>query len=539
MPYQPLLQRGSTAPTIGIAVCVLAVSGLVGCAQPPVIGWDPPGAPQTAGVSFVASPEGDTDTDQEPDPAVPAADAPAVDTAALGFVGGRLRNDDLPLAARFVYIPGVPAFNSKVHEILWNAIAATGVGYAPQAHDPGAGLAERGCVPGSTDWPAADVLSRPETGPTGGSGTAVTCEVTAVFGDVVTVGLRVVTGAPEAVSGDTVHRLVVNVTADTVEAEGGRWSADAAPELWRRTVELLRRQAGGLSSAPLAPPDEAQLKLAGQALDAARRTGSGSFIATMPQGIASPELEGLGLPPTAAPLRLEIDAETARSWGSEQHLLLLEQAGDPFVGLAAAPTSVPHDCALIPCIALTYDDGPGPYTPQLLDTLLSRQVLVTFYATGGAASANPDTVIRAASEGHEFGSHTMNHPDLTMISPEAARAQVLDAAAVIGGLTGGPVTTFRPPYGAVNDSVIAAVGLPAVLWSVDTNDWRRPGTDALLERAVGGARPGGIILFHDTHSDSVAVAGGVIDGLRDRGFEPVTVSTLFGGAVPPGRISSR
>ncbi len=81
--------------------------------------------------------------------------------------------------------------------------------------------------------------------------------------------------------------------------------------------------------------------------------------------------------------------------------------------------------------------------------------------------------------------------------------------------------------------------MPAILWNVDTNDWREPGQAALVERSAGSAGPGDIILFHDTHSDTVEAAGAVVRGLRDRGLELVTVTQLFGGQVPGGKVRSR
>lgn len=558
---RPTSRRSSRLTALAATVALLAP--LAACAQKPAANWQPPAAAPVPGVAFASlaggpesAPEppagSDTaggDTAGEVAGRDPEAQTALFDTAALGLVGGRLRNDALPLAARFVYVPGVPEFNAHMNAWLWSAIEATGVGYAPQVHGVEAGLGDRGCVPGSVSWPAADVLTRPETGPVGGAGTAVTCEVTAAHGTVLTVALRTVTGSADAVTGDTVQRLMIDVTQGTVADLGERWNAEAAPALWTRAIELLRQRAGGLSSAPIAAPDDAQLALARQALDQAVLVGAGALV-TLPAGVSSPELVGLGAGATSEPLELTVDAATTRAWSSAAQLALLDGmaggGGDagaagaaPFGGVTAAATTVPIDCALIPCVALTYDDGPTGYTPELLDTLWALQASATFYMVGGHAQGNPDIVARAANEGHELGSHTFNHRDLTTLSLADARTQVVSAADVLRQISGQPVATFRPPYGAINQAVIDAVGMPAVLWSVDTNDWRRPGVDALFDRAVNGAAPGGIVLFHDTHDETVAAAGDIIVGLRNRGFEPVTVTELFGGAVPQGRVSAR
>lgn len=538
---RPLLEfRRRSRGLLALAAVASLIAPLAACAPPRVVGWRPPPAPEVPGVSLVAPGDGDGSAPQ-PAPVDSAAQL-APDPLQLGLVGGRLRNDELAFAARFVYIPGAPAFNDRVDELLWQAISATGGSYAPQAQAVGAGLGDRGCVAGSGSWSAADVLSRPETGPVGVgdgvAGTAITCEVTAAFGEMIAVTLRTVTGAPDAVTSDVSHRLVADLAHGTVEELGSRWSDGAPAELWDRAVVLLRRQAGALSEAPLAAPGEDQLQLAARALDSARPLADGGVEVAMPAGLASPELEGLGII-AAEEFSLRVDAETAQGWASAQQRELLEASSRPFVGIAAAATSVPVDCSLIPCVALTYDDGPSGLTPQLLDTLQRERASATFFMIGGHASANPETVQRAASEGHEIGSHTMTHADLTRLSAADARAEVLDAAAILRRLSGQPVAFYRPPYGAVNAAVLEAVGLPAILWSIDTRDWQDPGADALFERAVVQARPGSIVLFHDTHTGTVEAADDVIEGLRDRGFEPVTVTELFGGAVPSGRVSAR
>jgi peptidoglycan/xylan/chitin deacetylase (PgdA/CDA1 family) len=116
---------------------------------------------------------------------------------------------------------------------------------------------------------------------------------------------------------------------------------------------------------------------------------------------------------------------------------------------------------------------------------------------------------------------------------------VVDVEALLTKLTGRAVGIYRPPYGAVDDKVLAAVGQPAILWSIDTLDWKKPGREELARRSVGVATPGDIILFHDLHAETVENADVVLRGLRDRGFTLVTVEQLFGGSVPAGRVTRR
>ncbi len=535
-----------------IAVVVACSS----CAPEPVAGWIPTGFSPVPGVALVGglqvpAPEGSSDegsaggvagtASSEDLPAsagVPAATAQP-DQYALGLYTGRLRNDAAGFAARFVFIPGVPAFNDRMTQELRAAIDATATPYAPQSYAPEPGRTARGCVPGVASWPAVDVLGSPETGPVGGAGIAVACELGGAYGNLIEVRLRVVAGDASGVVSDRLIVLFVDLASGQVIEVADAWNETAAPELWRAAVELIRRNAGSLSTARIADPDSAQLALAESALRTAEGSGDGGLTVALPPGIASPELAGLGIAATEAPIELRIDQATAIAWSNEQYRQLHAELGKPFVGIAATLGSVPIDCTLIPCVAVTYDDGPSDLTPLLLETLAAERGRATFFMLSSRAASNPELVTRAIAEGHEVATHTVSHPDLTKIPLSEATAQVLDSAATISGIAGRPVTMFRPPYGEVNDEILAAVGMPSILWSIDTNDWRLPGQAALVERSAAVAQPGDIILFHDTHSDTVAAAGAVVRGLHDRGLELVTVTQLFGGHVPSGRVRSR
>lgn len=543
-------------------VLLALLTGLSACAPEPVVGWRAVEIDPVVGVALVsdggllqdedrdnpASP-GAQPADDVAQPGVPAtpdatiAARQQLDGGQLGLYEGRIRNDALGVAARFVYVPGVAAFNDWVNGQIWAAIQqradATGVSYSPEAHPVSSGLGDRGCVPGSLSWRALDVLARPETGPAGGVGTAIVCEITAAFGDLIEVRMRTVDGSPEQISSDITSVLYANVASGEIVEIVDEWTSAAPAELWRATVELLRREQGALSTAVIVEPGEDQLQIAQQALDGSRAAEGGALSVTMQSGIAAPELSGLGIERTEEPTQLYIEPATALSWSNEDYRTLHSAIGNPFTGEVAPVNRVPIDCGLIACVALTYDDGPSDYTQQLLNTLQAERARATFYMLGHKAGGWSRTIARVAAEGHEIGSHTMTHPDLTDLSLEEARAQVLDAAAALQQVSGQTISTFRPPYGAVNDEIIEVVGMPAVLWSIDTNDWRKPGQEELVKRGVEGVRPGGIILFHDIHRDSVEVAGAVVRGLRDRGFETVTVTQLFNGAVPAGRVSAR
>lgn len=551
-------KRRWSALTFGIAVAAM-LSTLPACAPEPMAGWAPapfapvPGVALAAGQlnstvgsgAATASTTGsgigsDTVSGEDHASGDPAsAVAPAPDQFALGLYTGRLRNDAIGFAARFVYVPGVPAFNTRINDELRAAINSTGASYTPQTYAAEPGRTERGCVSGSASQPAAEVLSGVETGPAGGAGIAVTCELAGAHGNLIEVRLRVVAGNAERVTHDRLSVLFVDLSSGQLIEVTDAWNETAAPELWRSVVELLRRAAGSLSTAAIADPDEQQLALASAALHTTSETVDGGLAVSIPAGIASPELLGLGIDATTEPIILRIDQATAIAWSNEQYRELHAELGKPFVGLSSKVGSVPIDCHLIPCVAVTYDDGPSELTPQLLDTLATERGRATFFMLSSHATANPETVLRAIAEGNEVATHTINHPDLTMIPLPEAKSQVLDSAAALSGITGLPVTMFRPPYGEVNSQIIDAVRMPSIHWSIDTNDWRHPGQQALVDRSAAVAEPGDIILFHDTHEDTVAAAAAVVRGLHDRGLELVTITQLFGGHVPGGRVSAR
>ena len=229
---------------------------------------------------------------------------------------------------------------------------------------------------------------------------------------------------------------------------------------------------------------------------------------------------------------ITISAQTARSWMGAALQNVHDDDGAPFVGIRKPMSDVSVDCTLVPCVALTYDDGPTIYSAALLDTLKSQRVNATFFLIGINVVKMPEIVARSAREGNEIATHTMDHRDLTKMSVADARAQLTSGAEAITKITGTPVKMFRAPYGAVNQNIINAAGLPAINWNVDPNDWVGPGQTALLARTIPVARADSIILMHEIKNDSVQVAKAIIQGLRDRGFELVTITQLFGGQPP-------
>ena len=130
------------------------------------------------------------------------------------------------------------------------------------------------------------------------------------------------------------------------------------------------------------------------------------------------------------------------------------------------------NCYEVPCVALTFDDGPSVYTEGLLDILKEREVRATFFILGKSARVQSETVSRMSAEGHQIGNHTWDHPNLTQLSDELIQQQIGQTDDIVTQITGRPTQHLRPPYGAYNDRVLAVSGLPIIFWSVDPLDWK-------------------------------------------------------------------
>ena len=192
-------------------------------------------------------------------------------------------------------------------------------------------------------------------------------------------------------------------------------------------------------------------------------------------------------------------------------------------------TNANVDCSVAKCIALTFDDGPGPDTGRLLDLLKAQHVPATFFVLGDQAVKYPNVVKREYAEGNEVGDHTWDHKDLSTLTAAAIQDEINHGADAIAS-TGVPRPTLvRPPYGAVNDTVRAVGGFPFIMWRVDPLDWKFPDSVRVADQIVSHARPGRIVLSHDIHKTTVDAMPAVIQRLKQQGYTFVTVSTLLKG----------
>jgi peptidoglycan/xylan/chitin deacetylase (PgdA/CDA1 family) len=190
-------------------------------------------------------------------------------------------------------------------------------------------------------------------------------------------------------------------------------------------------------------------------------------------------------------------------------------------------------------IALTFDDGPGPYTPHVLQVLQKLHVPATFFEVGFMERWFHASTTQALSQGHVIGDHTESHPKLAHLPRPAQRTQIMSQAEWLHKLGAPRPRLFRPPFGSFDARTFRVLRnnkLLMVLWSVDTHDYRQPGVKVIVRRAVQGAKPGAIILMHDAggaRSQTVAALPEIVRKLRKRHFELVTVPRLMLDDPPP------
>jgi peptidoglycan/xylan/chitin deacetylase (PgdA/CDA1 family) len=192
----------------------------------------------------------------------------------------------------------------------------------------------------------------------------------------------------------------------------------------------------------------------------------------------------------------------------------------------------------VPRVSLVINAGSGyPPAEELLDVLAERGVKTTFFLMGWWAEKNPDLVRRIAAEGHEVASHGEREYDLTLVSDAAVIADLEQADAVLTGITGRSPKPLWSPSAGYRDArvrnIAAGLGYRPILWTQDSGDWRETATAAgVLRQALAGAVNGAIIVLHldspQSRTATAAILGELIDTLRARGLEPVTITDLIG-----------
>lgn len=195
---------------------------------------------------------------------------------------------------------------------------------------------------------------------------------------------------------------------------------------------------------------------------------------------------------------------------------------------APAPSPAPHK----PQVALTFDDGPTPYTLQILEILKARNVKATFFMVGDNIKRHPAIAKAVVAGGFELGNHTMHHPLPDKLTDAALQEELAGTSKLITALTGKPPSMFRSPYGSRSKRFFAEAAredMKVVFWNVDPYDWKHPTPDGMVAEIVSALKPGAIILLHDgggNRTRTVLALPPLLDEIERRGYEIVLVSEI-------------
>ncbi|WP_182908302.1 polysaccharide deacetylase family protein [Microbispora sp. H13382] len=207
----------------------------------------------------------------------------------------------------------------------------------------------------------------------------------------------------------------------------------------------------------------------------------------------------------------------------------------------ARGTDEPY-CATHKCIALTFDDGPGPYTQTLLKTLAQYKAKATFFVIGTEVKKHPKLTQLIAKSGHEIGNHSWDARYLTELTYAQINKKIGDAQRLIQKTTGKAPKLFRAPGGLRNGGVqeiTAKFGLLQVPGTTATKDYIKDyrHVDLLTDRALDVAGEGEVVLMHETVKETVQSMPEVLQTLTAEGYSFVTVSTLLEGReLTPGQV---
>ncbi|MFJ1702724.1 bifunctional polysaccharide deacetylase/glycosyltransferase family 2 protein [Kitasatospora sp. NPDC088346] len=203
-------------------------------------------------------------------------------------------------------------------------------------------------------------------------------------------------------------------------------------------------------------------------------------------------------------------------------------------------------------MALTFDDGPDEqWTPQILDVLAQYHAKATFFVTGSMVTRHPDLIRRIIADGHEIGLHSFTHPDFTLQSDRRITWEMAQTQLALAGVAGVHSALFRPPYSsdasALDDLTwpvlkkLADRGYVTAFIDEDTEDWQRPGVDAIVAAAMPKkAGEGHIVLMHDAGGDraqTVAALKVVMPRLQAEGYRFSTVSESIGAETSMSKVT--
>lgn len=448
-----------------------------------------------------------------------------------GFIGTRRLADayDAPLALVGVRTPA--ALTSPVSEWVDSQAEAFTIDIS-QLPDPSAASltmkpSQCGAAGAVFCYSVASMANFPRPGADTGTGNTADHNTTQVDENTTAANSTATASPSPSADTDSSEAAEISQTSFDTQTTLKAWMTDVSQGTVIDTVDLLSPEGKKELYTALAgylDVDVSTEPAAPDFLDAVFMNADGSLTLAITHGVFTT--------PEAAPLTFEIRENLAGTLtgyltpeGAALRETILSQ-----VAAIAIPES-PVDCSTLSCVALTFDDGPGEYTAQLLDILADKKVKATFFVVGRSATNNPDLIMREVNEGHVVGNHTWSHPRLSTLTPETIAAELEQTKQAITAAGAPSPILVRPPYGAQNSTVrqvLAGRGEILTLWSIDTLDWKNRNAAVNTRQAVDRTQAGSIILMHDIHPETVQAVPAIIDELEDKGFVLVTVPELLG-----------
>jgi len=309
-----------------------------------------------------------------------------------------------------------------------------------------------------------------------------------------------------------------------------------------RTPGTVFGIAAAARSTSFATPATAEPETARSMVSASAQT---VILVTVPELSTDPNEESSAEQATQAPPPIPETTETTALDPTPEAVPTPEPAPAPAPAPADVPLAPPYTAVLgwtgVGQVAyLTFDDGPGPYTGQILDILAAAGVKATFCQLGTKVTENPAMAARVVAEGHTLCNHSWDHHSpFDALSRADLDQQLGQTQNAIASATGITARYFRAPEGRFGDpggSVLQAAQRARTVplgWAVDSADWRKPGAAAITANVLGAVTPGAVILMHDgggtDRQQTVAALPGIISGLQAAGYFLAPLPTDPGG----------
>lgn len=182
-------------------------------------------------------------------------------------------------------------------------------------------------------------------------------------------------------------------------------------------------------------------------------------------------------------------------------------------------------------IAISFDCAWGvDYTDRLLEIMEEKGVVSTFFCVEFWTEKYPEYVKKISDAGHDVGTHSATHPYMSKLDKATVVKELTTSSEAIEKITGKEVKVFRPPYGDYNDTLIETareLGLYTIQWDVDSLDWKNLSAKEIYNRVVPKVQNGSIVLFHNNGLHTADALADIIDALKGKGYEFVTIYDLI------------